>query len=44
MMQSKEGLRELEAAGISPYLCRLSVGLESVDEIIHTLQDALQGM
>lgn len=44
MMQSNEGLIELQAAGISPHLCRLSVGLENVDDIINTLQDALRGM
>lgn len=44
MMQTPDGLAHLKRAGISPYLCRLSVGLEDVDQIIHTLQNALQGM
>ena len=44
LMQSKAGLNQLKSAGISPYLCRLSVGLEEPEEIIQTLQVALQGM
>jgi cystathionine gamma-synthase len=44
LLQSKEGLDILNKAGISPQLCRLSVGLENPEDIIQTLQVALQGM
>lgn len=44
LIQSKEGLEKLQKAGISPSLCRLSVGLEEPDEIIQTLKVALQIM
>jgi len=41
MMQSKEGKNQLSKAGISPFLLRLSVGLEPVDEIIAVLAESL---
>ena len=44
LMKTAHGISTLNKAGISPYLCRLSVGLENVDEIKNTLQDALQGI
>ncbi|MEJ6524590.1 MAG: PLP-dependent transferase [Opitutales bacterium] len=44
LLQTKEGLEILNKGGISPHLCRLSVGLENPEDIIQTLQDALQGM
>ena len=44
LMQTAQGISTLNKAGISPYLCRLSVGLENVDEIKNTLQDALKGI
>jgi len=44
LIQSDQGLNTLKKAGISPYLCRLSVGMEEPEEIIQTLQVALQGM
>jgi len=44
LIQSEQGLNILKKAGISPYLCRLSVGMEEPEEIIQTLQVALQSM
>ena len=44
LTKSKKGQQTLENAGISPQLCRVSVGLENPDEIKKTLQIALQGM
>ncbi len=44
LTQTKKGLQTLQRAGISPNLCRLSVGLENPDEIIQTLKDAFRGM
>ena len=44
LIQSTKGMNILKSAGISPYLCRLSVGLEDPDKIIECLQDALQKM
>jgi cystathionine gamma-synthase len=41
MMQTKAGQEELKQAGISPYLLRLSVGLEPVEEIISVLGQSL---
>ena len=40
MIKSQQGRRTLEKAGI-PYLMRLSVGLETVDQIIQTIDEAL---
>ena len=42
LIKSEEGKHILEEAGISPHLLRLSVGLEPVDQIIQTIDDALQ--
>ena len=42
LTKSKEGLETLARAGISPHLCRLSVGLESPEEIIQTLDESLK--
>jgi cystathionine gamma-synthase len=44
LIKSKKGQNSLNKAGISPQLCRLSVGLENPNEIIKTLQISLQGM
>ena len=44
LTKSTKGKQILKKAGISPYLCRLSVGLENPKDIIKTLQIALQGM
>ena len=44
LIQSTKGMNILKSAGISPYLCRLSVGLEDPDKIIECLQDAVQKM
>ena len=41
MIKTEKGRYALKKAGISPQLCRLSVGLEETDDIIQTLQDAL---
>jgi len=41
MMQTEAGQKELKQAGISPYLLRLSVGLEPVEEIISVLGQSL---
>ena len=41
MMQTKAGQEELKQAGISPYLLRLSVGLEPVEKIISVLGQSL---
>ncbi len=42
LIQSDQGRKSLRAAGISPELFRLSVGLEPVGEIIDTLDRALK--
>ena len=42
MIKSQQGRGILEEAGISPYLMRLSVGLEPVEQITQTIDDALQ--
>ena len=42
MIKSQQGRGTLERAGISPYLMRLSVGLEPVEHITQTIDDALQ--
>jgi cystathionine beta-lyase/cystathionine gamma-synthase len=44
MTKSVKGIEQLKKAGISPYLCRLSVGLEDPSEIVSTLEDALRQM
>ena len=44
LIKSPKGRQILKKAGISPYLCRLSVGLENPKDIIKTLQIALQGL
>lgn len=44
MIKCAKGIEMLRKAGISPFLCRLSVGLEDPNEIISTLEDALQRM
>jgi len=41
LMKSKSGNALLKEAGISPSLCRLSVGLEDPPDIIDTLKEAL---
>ena len=43
LIKTETGRKKLKNAGISPSLCRLSVGLENPDEIINTLEDALKG-
>jgi cystathionine gamma-synthase len=42
LTKTKDGLSKLSEAGVSPHLCRLSVGLESADEIIQTLEESLK--
>ena len=42
MMQTEAGRKELHEAGISPYLLRLSVGLEDTGDIIRALERALE--
>ena len=42
LTKTKDGLSKLSEAGVSPHLCRLSVGLESADEIIQTLGESLK--
>ena len=42
LVASNSGKKELSLAGLSPELCRLSVGMEPVDEIKQTLDEALQ--
>ncbi len=44
LINSLNGQQTLKKAGVSPELCRLSVGLENSQEIIQTLEDALQSM
>ncbi len=44
LIQSTKGLKTLKEAGISPSLCRLSVGKEEPEEIIECLREALQAM
>ena len=44
LTKSSKGHQILKKAGISPNLCRLSVGLENPKDVIDTLQIALQGM
>ena len=44
LTRTKGGLSKLFAAGTSPHLCRLSVGLESADEIIQTLEESLKNL
>ena len=41
LMKSKSGKALLKEAGISPNLCRLSVGLENPQDVIDTLKEAL---
>jgi len=42
MMQTEDGRKKLQEAGIPQNLLRLSVGLEPVEEIIGALRFALQ--
>jgi cystathionine gamma-synthase len=42
LIKTEKGREFLDQAGLSPYLLRLSVGLEPVEEIVQCIDRALQ--
>ncbi|MEC9123314.1 MAG: hypothetical protein VX969_04150, partial [Verrucomicrobiota bacterium] len=44
LIKSETGLEELKRAGLSPFLCRLSVGSEQPDQIIDAVDEGLRAL
>tara|TARA_Y100001934_G_scaffold117344_1_gene143679 strand:- start:926 stop:2428 length:1503 start_codon:yes stop_codon:yes gene_type:complete len=44
LVKSETGLEELKRAGLSPFLCRLSVGTEQPDQIIAAISEGLKAL